>query len=639
MVNIYEKKFFAVLILWCILIYLLTTSQAIQYLDFQLIDQLFIWRGPRSPASNIVIVGFDQKTYDKLDKSPFFWNKEISQVVTGLAQSGAKVIAIDLIQSKSIDQTLKNELSTYLREVGITIPRGAIRGFGLDRYMTQAILQTRKSNTNLVMAYEITDNILRGKNLPLRQFEMSLSEANLGYINLHLDVDGVARRYRLYLDDANTLLKSSLALQVAAKTMNTDYTLKDGELLIGNHVFPPEHQIDFHGPRGTFKTLSFADVLDAVTTHNNDMLSQFNGAVVLIGSIFVDDLQIIPFSRTRSRRLTLVPGIEIHATVIDNILTGSRLKKPAFLFGPYFPAACIAFFMVVSMLFKTSVSGMIAALSVVGYCAAVWLAFKNHLVLPLASPLIAVASTFAGTTLYRLFVSERKRRFIRRLFGQYISEPVVNELMSKPEYLKLEGELREVTILFADLRDFTSFSERNKPEKVVAVLNRYFEQMTEAITQNNGVVDKFIGDGIMAFFGAPLGTQTHAEDAVQTALDMRTGLEKLNTQLQVENVHLRFGIGIHSGMAIVGNVGSQKKLEYTVIGDTVNTASRIEAANKNLKTEILLSSVTYEKVIKEFEATAVEIIELKGKKEKYQLFRLEHRKSLMTSNGDEEIQT
>ena len=194
--------------------------------------------------------------------------------------------------------------------------------------------------------------------------------------------------------------------------------------------------------------------------------------------------------------------------------------------------------------------------------------------------------------------------------------------MSNPQYINLEGELREVTILFADLRDFTIFSEKNKPEIVVSILNRYFEEMTEAIMGNNGIVDKFIGDGIMAFFGAPLGSESHALEAVGAAIDMKKRLKKLNGDLENRGITLRFGIGIHSGLAIVGNVGSQRKLEYTVIGDTVNTASRIESANKSLRTEILFSIDTYEKVQSTIEAIPLGDILLKGKKQKVPLYRL-----------------
>ena len=484
------------------------------------------------------------------------------------------------------------------------------------------------------MAFELTGLHKTNNVQPFFQFSRAVSASNLGFVNIPMDIDGVVRRYVLYTIDSDNIISHSFALQIASRASEENHTIQGRTLTFGHQEFSSDHLIDFHGPRGSFKSISFIDISKAVENNAVDVLSQFKDAIVVIGSTFVDDTQFTPFAEIGAGALELVPGPEVQASVVDNLLSGTRLQELPFLQNRHYLAVCILLLTALFLACKTGLSAILAGTFATVCCFVTWYAFGRGYFVPTASTLLIIAGSFAGTTLHRLFVSERKRRFIRHLFGQYISEPVVNELMSHPEYYKLEGELREVTILFADLRNFTSFSEQNKPETVVSILNRYFEEMTEAITGNRGIVDKFIGDGIMAFFGAPVGTTSHVLDAAQAALDMRSGLEKLNQQLEKQDIHLRFGVGIHSGLAIVGNVGSQKKLEYTVIGDTVNTASRIESANKLLDTEILLSAVSYEKVYKHYLGTAMEEIELKGKKGKTQLFRLDG--ELVEPNEDDE---
>lgn len=203
---------------------------------------------------------------------------------------------------------------------------------------------------------------------------------------------------------------------------------------------------------------------------------------------------------------------------------------------------------------------------------------------------------------------------VKAMFSQYVSTSLVNELIANPDKLRLGGEEKSLTILFSDIAGFTSFSEGKTPEEVVTFINQFLDEMSESVLEFNGTLDKYLGDSVMAFWGAPVEIPDHAELACKCALDMKTRLEKLNEKWNTGDAAVKMRIGINTGDVIVGNVGGKKRFDYTVMGDNVNLASRLEGANKIYHTSIMISESTYNKIKSKFFTRELDIIKVKGKK-------------------------
>jgi adenylate cyclase len=250
-------------------------------------------------------------------------------------------------------------------------------------------------------------------------------------------------------------------------------------------------------------------------------------------------------------------------------------------------------------------------------------AFKNGLWLNMVQPQIAGAiALFAGTA-YQYFVEGGEKRKMKRLFGRYVSRDVFAQLVAHPELAELGGKRREMTVLFSDIRGFTSVTERGDPEELVAQLNEYFSKMVEIVFEHKGTVDKFVGDMVMALFGAPLDDPDHAEHAVQAAIHMVEELGRLNRSWKERGMaQLDIGVGINSGEMIAGNIGSSAIMSYTVIGDNVNLGSRLESLNKDYKTRIIMSDATRHRLTGTYETRALGDVVVKGKSKPVAIFEI-----------------
>ena len=250
-------------------------------------------------------------------------------------------------------------------------------------------------------------------------------------------------------------------------------------------------------------------------------------------------------------------------------------------------------------------------------------AFKNGLWLNMVQPQIAGAiALFAGTA-YQYFVEGVEKRKMKRLFGRYVSRDVYEQLVAHPELAELGGKRREMTVLFSDIRGFTSVTERGDPEELVAQLNEYFSKMVEIVFEHKGTVDKFVGDMVMALFGAPLDDPDHAEHAVQAAIHMVDELGRMNKGWKERGmVPLDIGIGINSGEMIAGNIGSSSIMSYTVIGDNVNLGSRLESLNKDYKTRIIMSDATRTRLRQAYDTRPLGDVIVKGKSKPVAIFEI-----------------
>jgi adenylate cyclase len=258
-----------------------------------------------------------------------------------------------------------------------------------------------------------------------------------------------------------------------------------------------------------------------------------------------------------------------------------------------------------------------------GWTGASLFAFDRGLWIAMAQPILASAvALFAGTA-YRYFVEDAEKRKVSRLFGRYVSRDVYKQLMAHPELAELGGGRREMSVLFSDLRGFTSITEKGNPEDLVEQLNEYFTRMVEIVFRNGGTVDKFVGDMVMALFGAPVDDVNHADAAVTAAVEMVRELGELNRAWAAEGrVQLDIGIGVNSGDMIAGNIGSAAIMSYTVIGDNVNLGARLESLNKDYRTRIIISEATRGRLARRYDLRPLGGVVVKGKTRPVEIFEV-----------------
>jgi adenylate cyclase len=383
--------------------------------------------------------------------------------------------------------------------------------------------------------------------------------------------------------------------------------------------------INYRGPRGTFDTYSFADLIDGRLP-----ASVFAGRIVLIGASFLGnpDSYASPFGNTP------LPGTERIANVISTILHRDFIVD---LGSPDWSAAAIAAVLVMAALtgiavaaLPTSVALLAAILPLFVWYGVVQWAFVKGVWLPLVSPLAALAAAAALSMAYRYWVVDRKGRQVRDSFRHYMAPELVDILAEHPERLQLGGETRTMTMMFADIRGFTTISERYKadPQALTSLINRFLTPMTDIIMARRGTIDKFIGDCVMAFWNAPLEDAAHAQHACESALAMIAALGRLNLDLSEEAgaagrpfTPLRIGIGLNSGECVVGNMGSERRFDYSVLGDAVNLASRLESQSKNYGVDIVLGEAA-QALVPDWATLELDLIAVKGKTDAVRIFAL-----------------
>ncbi len=289
----------------------------------------------------------------------------------------------------------------------------------------------------------------------------------------------------------------------------------------------------------------------------------------------------------------LMPGMQLHASVADGLLAGGfiRLAPMPWRVTSTAGAAVLVGLMAALLPFYAAVAG--TALTAAAWMAIAVLTLRAGTWLNTIQPLSAIAlALFAGTA-YRYFVEDYQKRVVKKLFGRYVSKDVYEQLMAHPDRAELGGKRREMSVLFSDIRGFTTVTEKGDAEALVAQLNEYFSRMVEIVFRHKGTVDKFVGDMVMALYGAPVDDPDHAEHAVATAIDMVRGLAELNKSWTERGMaQLDIGVGINSGDMIAGNIGSSSIMSYTVIGDNVNLGARLESMNKEYGSRIIISAAT-----------------------------------------------
>ena len=330
-----------------------------------------------------------------------------------------------------------------------------------------------------------------------------------------------------------------------------------------------------------------------------------------------------------------VPGIQLHASIADNVLSDLFLR-PARDWSRVLAtlgAAILIGVMSAALPFSVAAGG--AVFVALAWTGGSLYAFDRGLWLAMAQPLMGVVLALFTGTAYRYFVEDAEKRKVSRLFGRYVSRDVYKQLMANPGLAELGGVRRDTTVLFSDLRGFTSITEKGEPEALVEQLNEYFTEMVEIVFRNGGTVDKFVGDMVMALFGAPVDDVSHPDAAVTAAVEMVRKLGELNTRWAADGrVQLDIGIGINSGDMIAGNIGSSQIMSYTVIGDNVNLGSRLESLNKEYKTRIIMSEATKGRLTRQYQIRPLGGVIVKGKTRPVEIFELIVPSPLATTGGD-----
>ena len=452
-----------------------------------------------------------------------------------------------------------------------------------------------------------------------------------GYFdNPHVDQDGVFRRVPLVQTYQNYLF-SSLALATTQAYLDqppvelivetagsqngkTYYSLE--AIKLGDYRIPVDNNgsvyVPYRGLEGSFPYLSAHRVL----TRDIDPVL-LKDKIVLIGTSAPGllDLRSTPVQN-------VYPGVEVHANIISGILDQRINHKPAWTIGYEFVMLIIV---AVSMaILLPMLSPLLAAAGVVGIgflvIAGTMIAWENHLILPLASPLLLIALTFILHMTYGYFIESRGKRQLAHLFGQYIPPELVDEMSDSPSEFTLDGENRVMTVLFSDVRGFTTISEGMDPKQLTQLMNALLTPMTRVIHKNRGTIDKYMGDAIMAFWGAPLRDSEHARHALYAALGMMDELKIMQDEFRSRGwPEVNIGIGLNTGAMNVGNMGSEFRMAYTVLGDAVNLGSRLEGLTKFYGVNIIVSQSTRAS-IPEFTFRELDLVRVKGKNEPVAIF-------------------
>jgi adenylate cyclase len=556
---------------------------------------------PLPPASSqVVVVTLGQADLDFFQKQGVSWpwpRQLYAPIIEFCQRGGAQAVIFDVLYTEASvygaedDQRLAQSMAASGRVVLPFVLTREAKGTGPQdqEVFNRASLTIRGTPPAGLTTYQ-------GMTTPIPP--LLKAAAALGNVECGPDPDGIYRRLPLVsVCQGHFLPLLSFGAYCHVQAPG-EWRFEAGDLVRGDYRVPLDQEgrllLKFRGPGHSFKRLSAANVIQSEERLKHGMAPFYRpedlaGKWVVVGFTApgLMDLKPTPLA-------PVYPGAELHATLLDNLLKGDflRIAPPWFI---WLWALWLAGIVTLAVLFSARLWTTLAALALllalnVGGSL---LAFRASWWADPVAPGVALALAFALATAYSYATEGRQKLAIRRMFSHYMSEKVISYLMSHPELLNLGGERRHVTLFFSDLAGFTSISERLSAEEVVGLLNDYLSRMTDIILDEEGTVDKFEGDAIMAFWGAPLPQADQALRACRAALRQQAALAELNQRFQEMGLpRLGMRIGLHTGEAVVGNLGSEKRFDYTAIGDTVNLASRLEGLNKFYGTFILASETT-----------------------------------------------
>lgn len=636
----------------------------LELMELKTIDLRYINRGSSRFESDVVLAVIDEESIDKEGK--WIWPRsKMANLVKKLSQAGARVISFDVgfldPDEKSVVRTIEEieKNLTGLDVKGRAYLQELKRDSDNDRLLADAIAQ---SKAKVVLGYffqmeklhsgDVDPEIIKvqRKNIQSSRYEQvkfrskkamevpiieaQVANANIteisqatpysGFFNMFPDRDGVVRWMPAVVDYQGemytplSLMTLSAFKDVRPLVVVAEYGIE--KIQFDDRVVPTDElgriMINYRGDAKSFKHFPVTDILNDRVPEN-----ELKGKAVIVGATAIGlyDMRVTPFTN-------VFPGVEIHANIVDSVLRGEFLYHPAwaavfdilaivltgFLLGVILPrAGALLGLLTVSLLFFGHIF----------FCQ--YLFSKQGWVLNLVYPLLVILSVYIGITVYKYLSESRQKRFIRSAFSTYLAPTVVQQLIDSPENLELGGEEREITAFFSDVQGFTSISEKLTPQELVELLNEFLTEMTNIILKHEGTVDKFEGDAIIAFYGAPNALENQAETACLTCVDMQKRLGELREKWHREGKpELKMRIGMSTGPAVVGNMGSRNRMDYTMMGDTVNTAARLEGVNKIYGIYTLVCETTFKKARQRVWGREIDAINVVGKAQPVAVYQI-----------------
>lgn len=580
-------------------------------------------RPAAAPAGAVSVVAVDEETYRR---QPFAglpqaaWTPLLAPVLKAVTAE-ASVIGFDIVYPTSLEAIQR----------------------GFDREFLIALRDAARQGKLVLGKVQHAQDPLVPH--PAQQIAVG-GNANIRALNLHEDSDGIIRRVPVQFAAQNGY-EPSLAGELAARHLKAPITSDGAMLRLGERKLASDGNgnilVNFDTGAGAVPAHSLADLHACAAAGRSDYFERhFRGRVVIFAAILdVEDrrltskrLATLPEGANDAPRCSLdplplhradfardsIPGGYIHAAAVNNLVTGGELREwpDGLLFGlavllaaPLGLAAC-----------RWSIgrtvllgAGAMAGLPI----AATALALHGLVFLPWINLALAIVLTLAALIVVRFALIDREKRRIGQLFSLYLPAAVISRMMKAGGTPSLGGEEREVTVLFSDIAGFTGISETCSPPELVDALNTYFSAMTDIVESHGGFVDKYIGDAIVAVFGAPVEDKRHADHAIRAAMHMRDLLAKMPERFSVAGRPFKTRIGINSGPVLIGNIGSPRRFNYTVIGDTVNLAARLEGANKAYGTSILVSEAAMRQA-RDVVSREIDLVKVVGRGEPVRIF-------------------
>ncbi|NWF55468.1 MAG: adenylate/guanylate cyclase domain-containing protein [Syntrophaceae bacterium] len=666
------KKFFhlsgfkiALLLTLVVLCIYYLDPKLLALIELKTLDLRFLSRGKVPTSEKVALVTIDEKSLDELGRWP--WPRtRMAQLLDALVKEEVGVVGFDIVWAEPDENSELKSLQAVKRKVAEL----QLMNPELERYLAQAL---RNADSDRILADSLarsqrailgyffhftpqetsghkekgppeeppnltTYNLVKFTSEEAARvslFEAAYPAANIpvlsqaaegaGYFNIFPDPDGTVRWAPLVIKYRERFY-CALSLAVLQKYLdNSPLGLRIAEfgvdqVRLGNLSIPANEEgrllINYRGPQKTFPHYSATDVI-----HGRIPPTALREKIVLVGAtaIGIYDIRVTPFEH-------VYPGLEIHANVIDSILQGHFLYRPNWITLMDLLVVIVLGVMLGAILPHLKAhwgallaGGLFLSVAVLGKylfeALGVWM--------NLTYPSLNLILIYLGVTGYRYMTEEREKKKIRGAFQYYLTPSVVEEMLQNPEKLKLGGEKKDLTVLFSDIRGFTSISEKMTPDGLVKFLNEYLTKMTDVVFKYDGLLDKYMGDAIMAIWGAPLDQPDHVRRACLTALDMVEELHRLQKKWSAEGMpFLNIGIGVNSGLMVVGNMGSDRRFDYTVMGDSVNLGSRLEGLNKLYGTNIIVSEMTFERVRDEFWVRELDLVRVKGKDQPVKIYEL-----------------
>jgi adenylate cyclase len=612
--------------------------------ELSTLDYRFALRGPVPiDSSEIVIVEINEESFRSIpDRFP--WPRSLyARLLRNLKLAGARAVGFDLILG-SPDAVLPEDDALFrstIRSTGIAVLAGKVEQ---DQRLYTSVSRDRNFGN---VFYDV--------------------DSALGLVNIRPDDDGIYRAYAVAFHADTSTSGGILVPTFGFAALNrflgigtgTVPVRQDGTFLYAGRRLPAADAtsvlINYYGPSGTFPHVAFHDVIDdasyttveeASTGESIDTFSDpdygilhddtFRNKIVLVGVTVPEykDLFPVPLGHGRQRGDNLMYGVELHANLIANVLANDLLRLQdrtseilmviALTFIAFIATSRIKELPVKRTAFIELAAAAAAFVLAAAVAYLTMEAFRRWgLVLAATPALLAVGLGYISSTTYHFIQERNKRLLIKSMFSTYVNPQLVDQLVNDPSKLVLGGKREELTVLFSDIEGFTTISEDQAPERLVALLNEYLSEMSAIIFANRGTVDKYVGDAIMAFWGAPLPEPDHAYLACRSALEMERALRELNRRWNAAGrPPLRARIGLNTGPMIIGNMGAARKFNYTVIGDSVNLASRLEGVNKEYGTGLIVSESTYAAVRERIAARRLDRIAVKGRSAPVTIYEL-----------------